>query len=168
MPPEQIEIQPIEVTNETAERHAELHVKSEKVEELERLHAAEPHAEPHTELEEKTNKSLPTLPDQVKEANRTDVLFTKVREYFSNPEDHDQPTNVYLRGSRAANGLLYKDNKLWVAEDLRLDVIREVHDQPAMGHAGVQRTILLIQQHYFWPKMKMDINQFIRSCHVCR
>ena len=93
----------------------------------------------------------------MKELNQSNVLFLEVRKYLANPEDHDRP-NIYLRGSRAANGLLYKDNKLWVADDLRLDVIREVHDQPAVGHAGVRRTMLLIQQHFFWPRMKQDVD----------
>ena len=88
------------------------------------------------------------------------MLLKKIRKYLADPEGHDRP-DVYLRGSRAANGLLYKDNKLGVANDLHLDVIQEVHDQPAVSHAGVQKTILLIQQHYFWPRMKQDIDQYI-------
>ena len=117
LPPDRIEIQPIEVTNETEEEDEKL-------------------------------EDLPTLPDRVKEANQSDALFTEVREYLANPENYYRPT-VYLRGSRAANGLLYKDNKLWIADDLRLDVIQEIHDQPAVGHTGVRRTIFTIQQHYF-------------------
>ena len=186
LPPERIEIQPIEVNeprdespnNQSAE-------KSEEAEELGSSHAAEPHAEPQRkheesvenedlneekadkELEEETDESLPTLPDRVKESNRNDSLFTEICEYLANPMEHDRPT-VYLRGSQAENELLYKDNKLWVAKDLRLDVIREVHDQPAVRHAGVRRTMLLIQQHFFWPRMKRDVDRYIRNCHVCR
>ena len=151
LPPERIEIQPIEITNKPDKRSVEAEPEK-KAEELGRLHAAEPHAEPHAEHEESVEtkdsnvEDLPTLPDRVKEANQNDVLFTEVREYLANPTDHDRPT-VYLWGSRAENRLLYKDNKLWVFENLRLDVIREVYDQPAMGHAGVRRTILLIQQY---------------------
>ena len=132
----------------------------EKTEKLGKLHAAEPHAEhkgsvkaedpeeftDHAEVErhvEAEIDNLPTLPDRVKEANQRDELFTEVHEYLVNPMEHDQPT-VYFWGSQAENGLLYKDNKLWVAKDLRLDVIREVHDQPAVRHAGVRRTVLLI------------------------
>ena len=187
LPPGRIKIQPIEVSEprnepqpaeesveaedpekELERSHAaELHVKPEKedkkAEELGRSHAAEPHAEP----EEETNDSLPTLPDRVKESNRTNVLFSEICEYLVDPEGHDRP-DVYLRGSKAENGLLYKDNKLWVAEDLGLDVIREIHDQLAVGHTGVRKTILTIQQHYFWPRMKRDVDQYIRNCHVCR
>ena len=80
----------------------------------------------------------------MKESNRTNVLFKEICKYLANPKDHDRP-NVYLRSSQAENGLLYKNNKLWVTKDLRLDIIQKVHDQPAVGHAGVRRTILLIQ-----------------------
>ena len=172
LPPERVELQPIKVSEPRNEPPNEPQPakKSEKAEELRRSHAAEPHAEQSTEPEKENDEDLedePTLPDRVKEANRNNVLFMEVREYLANPEVHDKP-NVYLRGSRAENGLLYKDNKLWVAKSLRLDVIREVHDQPAVGHAGVRRTMLLIQQHFFWPRMKRDVDQYIRNCHVCR
>ena len=79
LPPERIEIQPIEVTNKTAEPHAEPHAESEEtksehersvkaedqkevtdhdepaeedIEELARSHAAEPHAEPKESVDE--------------------------------------------------------------------------------------------------------------------
>ena len=198
LPPERIKIQPIKITNKPdkgsvkakleegtkATRNESVGAKHEEpekeTEELRRLHAAEPHAEPPVEhkkgvetedlneaLEDESDKSLPTLPDRVKKSNRADVLFTKICEYLADPETHDRP-NVYLRGRQAENGLLYKDNKLWVAESLRLDVIQEVHDQPAVGHAGVRKTMLLIQQHYFWPRMKQEVDQYIQNCHVCR
>ena len=114
---------------------------AKEVEELEESHATEPHVEPQPKHEgsvetkdlneEKADEELedsPTLPNQVKEANQNDVLFTKIREYLTNLVDYDRPTDLYLCGSRAANGLLYKENKLWVTNDLRLDVIREVHN----------------------------------------
>ena len=76
------------------------------------------------------------------------VLFTEVRKYLANPAGYDR-SNVYLRGSRVKNDLLYQDNKPWVDKDLHLNVIWEVHDQPIVGHARTRRTILMIQQHYF-------------------
>ena len=202
LPPEQIEIQPIEVTNENAKLHAKhKEAKAENHEEdepqakkpyakpqakraneeeinepeteHERPHVAESLTEPQpaedsvedegvpaASPEEKVSKDLPTLPDRVKKSNRADVLFTEIREYLADPKTHDRPA-VYLRGSIATNGLLYKENKLWVADDLRLDVIREIHDQPAVGHTGVKKTMLTIQQHYFWPKMKKDVDRYI-------
>ena len=115
----------------TRDKGGEAEDPKEETEEFGRSHAAELHAaEPHAKHEESVEtegsneelEDLLILPEQVKESNRTNALFTEVREYLANPVDHDRPT-VYLRGSRAANGLLYKDSKLWVAEGLRLDVI---------------------------------------------
>ena len=196
LPPERIEIQPIEVTNKSEVEHDDRvkATRNESVEaeradkeeinkpetEYERPRVAEPPAEPQPAKEkiedegvpaaspdEEVSEDLPTLPDRVKESNQSNMSFLEVREYLANPEGHDRPV-VYLRGNRAENGLLYKNSKLWVTEDLRLDVIQEVHNQPAVGHTGVSGTILAIQQHYFWPKMKKDIDQYIRNCHVCR
>ena len=121
LPPERVELQPIEVSKlqneplkepqpakgsaeaEDPEKKLSDHDKpKEEVEELERLHAAEPHAEPHAEHkksietknsnEEKAEKEpedSPTLPDQVKEANQRDALFTEVCEYLANPVEHN-------------------------------------------------------------------------------
>ena len=118
-----------------AERHKEAKPE-EEAEKFGRSHATGPHAEPHAEPEKETDENVPTLPERVKQSNQGDVLFQDICKYLADLEGHDRPA-VYLCGSRAENGLLYKDNKLWVTDNLRLDVIREVYDQPAVGHAGV-------------------------------
>ena len=149
--------------------------RDKKAEAQGRLHVAELHAEPQLEhkrsVETKNSnkelKDLPTLPDQVKETNRNDAIFTKVREYLANPETYNRP-NVYLWGTRAKDKLLYRDSKLWVTKGLRLDMIQEIHDQPAIGHTGVRKTIQLLQQHFFWPKMKKNVDQYIQNCHMCK
>ena len=91
----------------------------------------------------------------------------EVCQYLINSEDHDR-LNVYLRSSRISNDLLYKKNKLWVAKDLHLDVIWKVHDQSAARHTEIKKTILTIQQHYFWLKMKKDVDIYIRNCYICQ
>ena len=50
------------------------------------------------------------------------MLFTEIYEYLANLVGHDR-FNVYLRGSKVENGLLYKYNKLWVDKNLCLDII---------------------------------------------
>ena len=161
-PPKHIETQPIGITNKYKEKlkatptelqPAKKSVNAEK--KLRKLHAEELHAElPYAEPENKTDKSLPISPEQIKELNQNNVLFTEICKYLANLADHNQSTNVYLCSSRAANNLLYKNNKLWVANDLRLDVIREVHDQTTVCHVGVKKRMLLIQQYYFWLRIK--------------
>ena len=107
--------------NESMEaKHEEPEEETKEAEERSRSNVAEPQPGHKGSV---GTKDLQTLPDQVKESNRNNSLFTKICQFLASPGDHERPTDVYLRGSRTANGLLYKDSKLWVSDDLRLDVI---------------------------------------------
>ena len=101
------------------------------------------------------------------ESNQNNELRSKIRLYLANPKGLKKP-EVYLKGLRVENGLLMKGNRLWVADEdqLQLKVIKEIHDQPAVGHPGMERTLEMVQHHYYWPGMKEMIQQFIRNCHV--
>lgn len=52
------------------------------------------------------------------------------------------------------------------AHDLRETVIRECHD--IRGHFGLRRTLKAIQQRFFWPRMKHDVDLYIKSCQQCQ
>ena len=41
------------------------------------------------------------------------------------------------------------------------------HDIPISAHPGFYRTYKKIQQSYFWPTMKTDINRHVRHCEEC-
>ena len=65
--------------------------------------------------------------------------------------------------------LLYRDC-VYVPDHppLRLQMLQDHHDPPAMGHPGHAKTLELLTRKYFWPSMRKDVDQFIRNCHVCR
>ena len=37
-----------------------------------------------------------------------------------------------------------------------------------MGHLGISRTIQLIRQHLWWPKMASEVEQYIKGCANCQ
>jgi len=51
---------------------------------------------------------------------------------------------------------------------LRLRLLQDHHDPPAMGHPGRAKTLELLARKYYWPSMRKDVNRFVRNCHVCR
>lgn len=55
--------------------------------------------------------------------------------------------------------------KLFVPEEKRLQITKEIHDQPAVGHPGIRRTLKMIERFFYWPKMRTTIDQYIRNCH---
>jgi hypothetical protein len=58
--------------------------------------------------------------------------------------------------------------KLWVPKDLRQTVLELEHDSKIVGHFGQDKTIELIRQNFWWPKMDETIIDYIQSCVECQ
>ena len=50
----------------------------------------------------------------------------------------------------------------------RKEVMSLAHESPMAGHLGVNKTYHKLLSHFFWPKMKRDVAEFCRTCHVCQ
>ncbi len=68
------------------------------------------------------------------------------------------------------DGALFRKEALWVPSnnDLLVELIREVHDQPAVGHLGVRRTVEQIGRQFYWPAMRKTVDQYVRNCYTCQ
>ena len=66
-------------------------------------------------------------------------------------------------------GTVYYQNKLYVPEldDLRRQIIAQYHDLPHLGHPGINRTTVVIKNHYSWPNMVTNISRFVKGCAEC-
>ena len=47
----------------------------------------------------------------------------------------------------------------------RKKTILACHDQ--FGHLGMDKTLVLLQERFFWPKMNDDVRHHIRNCDYC-
>ncbi len=57
--------------------------------------------------------------------------------------------------------------RLFVQECLRSEVIRWGHCSRVACHSGVNRTMFLAKQRFWWPGMACDIRLFVLGCFVC-
>ncbi|KAL4020675.1 hypothetical protein IC575_019456 [Cucumis melo] len=66
--------------------------------------------------------------------------------------------------------LLTIGNRLFVPRwgALRKDVLRECHDSLWAGHPGMNRTLALVHDKYYWPRMQDDIESYVKTCLVCQ
>ena len=99
-----------------------------------------------------------------------DNLCIQICAYLEAPSERTRP-KTHLNSYRVSNGLLMKADQLWVpkgGQNLKMRVIKEVHDQPAVGHPGVERTLSMLRRHYYWPAMREKVEQYLRNCHVCK
>ncbi|PHT78431.1 hypothetical protein T459_16483 [Capsicum annuum] len=69
------------------------------------------------------------------------------------------------------DGLLYTTGRrVYVPrwKNLRRLLIKEGHDTTWAGHPGQKRTMALLEAAYYWPRMRDDIEVYVRTCLVCQ
>jgi hypothetical protein len=55
---------------------------------------------------------------------------------------------------------LFKENRLCVpASSLRELLVHEAHGGGLMGHFRVAKTLDVLHEHFYWPKMKRDVQR---------
>jgi hypothetical protein len=65
-------------------------------------------------------------------------------------------------------GLLYRANKLCVpASSVRLLLLQEAHGYGLMGHFGVKKMEDVLAAHFFWPRMRHDVECYVSRCSTC-
>lgn len=73
-------------------------------------------------------------------------------------------------GLTLTEGIYRKDGKAVVpdAETLRSDVLYLIHDSHFGGHVGAERTWEQVQRDFWWPTLRADVNEHVRTCEVCQ
>nr|CAN72140.1 hypothetical protein VITISV_017107 [Vitis vinifera] len=59
-------------------------------------------------------------------------------------------------------------NKITIKTSLRDHVIWELHGSGMDGHFGQDKTIALVEDHFFWPSLKKDVWKVIKQCRACQ
>jgi len=67
------------------------------------------------------------------------------------------------------DGFVFRANKLCIpASSVRLLLLQEAHGGGLMGHFGVKKTEDVLATHFFWPKMRRDVERFVARCTTCQ
>ncbi len=75
---------------------------------------------------------------------------------------HTMASGFYLD----ADGIIRdKKNRLYVPTSLRAKLFHLSHDK--WGHPGIERMQSGLKDHFTWPNLKQDLENYVRSCHVC-
>jgi transposase InsO family protein len=66
------------------------------------------------------------------------------------------------------DGLLYRANKLCVpASSVRLLFLQKTYGGGLMRHFGVKKIKDVLAAHFFWPKMRRDVERYVSRCTTC-
>ncbi|WRX11626.1 Integrase [Theobroma cacao] len=65
-------------------------------------------------------------------------------------------------------GYLFKGNQLCIPQcSLRQSIIWEAHNGGLAGHFGRDKTLALVKEKFYWPKLERDIIRHIQRCRIC-
>ena len=51
--------------------------------------------------------------------------------------------------------------------DLKKLIMIEVHASGLGGHVGFRKMYSILKTRFYWPRMRQDVDTFIRECGVC-
>jgi hypothetical protein len=84
---------------------------------------------------------------------------------------------VYKPGAQNSNayalsriGVLHReaDDLEEVDEAMKGKILHENHDSILGGHHGMNKIYEAIRQHYCWPNMKEEIEEYVKKCAKCQ
>ena len=104
-----------------------------------------------------------TLIDDIKAGYANDDTCRRLIQQFDDGEQKD--VSLHL-----ADGVIYKDNRVYVPDvnDIKSKLLQEHHDVPLGGHVGIHKTMERLSRKWYWPKMKRNVEDYIRSCVACQ
>ena len=61
----------------------------------------------------------------------------------------------------------FKPNVFVSCCSLKLVIMSEIRGGVLSGHFGRNKTLVLLQSSFYWPKMPKDVDRFVKQCRVC-
>jgi hypothetical protein len=114
------------------------------------------------------NDSKLSLFDRVKTVNQEDATCIKIRKVLlQNKKSHDE---MLLKKFKSIENILFFKEKLWISESdqLKLNIIRKIHDQSTSKHSDVRRTCKYLNKWYYWSQARKSIKRYVKNCHICK
>ncbi|GKV29618.1 hypothetical protein SLEP1_g38525 [Rubroshorea leprosula] len=100
------------------------------------------------------------------------IGFEVIKELY---EDDPDFSNIWQATSNQAfqqyhrqQDYLFKGNRLCVPRcSLRDSIIWEAHNGGLAGHFGRDKTLALVKESFYWPKLEQNVIRHIQRCKVC-
>ncbi|MCO5589307.1 hypothetical protein L7F22_043273 [Adiantum nelumboides] len=91
------------------------------------------------------------------------AIDTDFADIFTRMRDGETVAGYSIR-----EGYLMQKTMLCVTQPLREKVMTECHCPPYTGHRGIATTMKGVERYFYWPRLKKDVEEFVRSCLVCQ
>ena len=121
------------------------------------------------------------VPDALSKRQELRIIFTdesslmkKIHEGYQDDEKSKKTLDTLRLGKklehfRLERGVVwFKQKRILVSKGkLRLALLKECHYGPVAGHRGVKPTLAELVKNYYWPNLRDDVEQYIKSYVTC-
>jgi hypothetical protein len=106
------------------------------------------------------------MKDKILEAANIDLQYRGLIAKLQQSE-RPQTKESYTLGT---DGLLLYKNRVYVpnVRELKMEILKEMHNVAYVGHPGYQKTVEAVKSHYFCPGFKKGIAEYIARCMECQ
>jgi hypothetical protein len=110
------------------------------------------------------NRNITVLPEQVF-VRAMEVLPDNINQEESTLKAWIDPHQL-----KQHQGVWYKEGRRVVTGNIeaKRNIIQSHHDSPVHGHPGISKTIQLTERLYWWPRMRVDITEYVKGCADCQ
>jgi hypothetical protein len=96
-----------------------------------------------------------------------------IKMLYSSDHDFKHAFSMFIGGTEwdkfyMNDGFLFRANKLCtLACSIHNVLLQESHGSGLAGHFGVQNTLDMLDDHFFWPHMRCDVQRYVERCTSC-
>jgi hypothetical protein len=74
------------------------------------------------------------------------------------------------KGFALEHGLIKYKGRLIIGDNLALQtkLLAAMHDSAVGGHSGIQATYQRTKKLYYWPRLKLAVELFVKQCSICQ
>ena len=95
-------------------------------------------------------------------------MFNKLKKIIDKPNPlFIIKNNILFSVNRSLNPLRNTSSML-PHKFFGYDIIKQSHDIPLAGHLGSSKTFHKISIKHWWPDMRKEIYDYVKSCKVCQ
>ena len=96
-----------------------------------------------------------------------------IKELCSSDHEFSEPYAKCIAGKgwekyHVHDGFLFRTNKLCIPNSsIRLLLLQEAHAGRLMHHFGRDKTYEMLSDHFYWPKMRRQVERLVQRCVTC-
>jgi hypothetical protein len=75
--------------------------------------------------------------------------------------------NAVVDNFHFQDGLLCRLGHIYVPSSEQAKLIWESHYSWVAGHFSIEKTVAMLQKHFYWLKLRQEVGKYIRSCTAC-